>query len=169
MVFFERKIWWKDIYWLLKSSWFELFNDGKYGFFWVKKLMEKMIFTDYGKVIVLKFLVVGNTVFFWVKKLMERWYLLVTQKSLFWTFWWWEIGLSLSQEVDGKMVFTGYREGLVLNVSVMGNTIFYSVKKLMERWYLLGLFELSMIFKDLRNTVFRATVLKVRFTFCWFT
>ena len=27
----------------------------------------------------------GNTVFFWVKKLIERWYLLVTEKFLFWT------------------------------------------------------------------------------------
>ena len=59
-------------------------------FFWIKKLMEKMIFTDYGKVLVLNFSVVGNTVFFWVKKLTERWYLLVTQ-FLFWTFRWWEI------------------------------------------------------------------------------
>ena len=33
----------------------------------------------------------GNTVFFWVKRLMERWYLLITEKFLFWTFWWCEI------------------------------------------------------------------------------
>ena len=30
------------------------------------------------------------------------------------------------------------------------------VKKLMERWYLLGILEVSMIFQDLRNMVFRA-------------
>ena len=30
-------------------------------------------------------------VLFWVKNLMERWYSLVTEKFLFWTFWWWEI------------------------------------------------------------------------------
>ena len=53
--------------------------------------MEKMIFTDYGKVLVLNFLVVGNPVFLWVEKLMERWYLLVTVKFLVWTFRWWEI------------------------------------------------------------------------------
>ena len=52
-------------------------------------LMEKMIFTDYWKV-VMNFSVVGNTVFFSAKKLMERWYLLVTEKFLFWTFQWWE-------------------------------------------------------------------------------
>ena len=123
---------------------------------------------------------------FWAKKLMERWYLPVTEKFLFWTFRWWEIwsflsqevdgkddiywlrksscfelfgggkyGLFLSQEVDGKMIFTGYPV-LVLNFSVMGNTIFFSAKKLMERWYLLGLFELSMMFQNLGNGVFRA-------------
>ena len=63
-------------------------------FFWVKKLMEKMIFTifaDYWKVPLLNFSVMENTVFFWVEKLMERWYLLVTEKFLFWTFRRWEI------------------------------------------------------------------------------
>ena len=65
-------------------------------------------------------------------------------------------GLFLSQEVNGKMIFTGYWEVLVLNFSVMGNTIFFSAKMLMERWYLRGLFELSMIFQDLGNMVFRA-------------
>ena len=41
-------------------------------------------------------------------------------------------GLFLSQKVDGKMIFTDYRTVLVLN-SVMGNTVLFSVKKLMER------------------------------------
>ena len=61
--------------------------------------------------------------------------------------------LFLSQEVDGNMIFTGYWEVLVLNLSVMGNTVFFSAKKLMERWYLHDLFELSMIFQDLGNMV----------------
>ena len=56
-----------------------------------QKVDGNMIFTDYWKVLVLNFSVMGNTVFFWVKKLMERWYLLVTEKFLFWTFRWWEI------------------------------------------------------------------------------
>ena len=39
--FFGPKGCWKDdIYWLLKSSCFNLFGDGKYGLFWVKKLIE---------------------------------------------------------------------------------------------------------------------------------
>ena len=33
----------------------------------------------------------GNTVFSWAKRLIERWYLLITEKVLFWTFWWWKI------------------------------------------------------------------------------
>ena len=41
-IIFPNKSWQKyDIYWLLESSCFELFSDGKYGFFWVKKLMER--------------------------------------------------------------------------------------------------------------------------------
>ena len=65
-------------------------------------------------------------------------------------------GLFLSQDVDGKIIFTGYWEVLVFNFSVMGNTAFFSAKMLMERWYLHGVFELSMIFQDLENMVFHA-------------
>ena len=152
-----------------------------------QKVDGNMIFTDYRKVLVLIFIEIGNTVFSWAEKLIERWYLLITEKVLFLTFWWWKIrcffesrswwkddiywllrsscfelfgdgkyGLFLSQEVDGKMIFTGYREVLVLNFSVMGKYDLFSAKKLMERWYLLGLFELFMIFQDLGNMVFRA-------------
>ena len=60
----------------------------------------------------------------------------------------------LSLEVDGKMIFTCYWEVLVLNLLVMGNTVFLSAKRLMERWYVHGLFELSMIFQDLGNMFF---------------
>ena len=75
---------------------------------------------------------------FWVKKLMEIWYLLITEKFLFWSFQEWEIRLFLSQKVDGKMLFTDYWKVLVLNFSVIGKTVFFSVEKLMERWYLLN-------------------------------
>ena len=45
-VFFESKSWWKDdIYWLLRSSCFELFGDGKYGLFFSQNVDGKMIFT----------------------------------------------------------------------------------------------------------------------------
>ena len=56
-----------------------------------QKVDGNMIFTDYWKVLVLIFSEMGNTVFSWAKKLIERWYLLITEKVLFWTFRWWEI------------------------------------------------------------------------------
>ena len=93
-VFFEPKNWCKyDTSWLLKSSCFDHFGNGKYGLFWAKRLMERwyLIFTSYWRVLVLIFSVMGNTVFFWVKKLMQRWYLLVTEKFLLWTFRWCKI------------------------------------------------------------------------------
>ena len=63
--FFEPKSWWKDnIYSLLKSSCFELFGDGKCGLFVSQQVDGKMIFTGYWQVLVLNFLVMGNTVFF---------------------------------------------------------------------------------------------------------
>ena len=118
-----------------------------------------MTFTDYWKGLVLTFSEMGNTVFSWAKRLTEIWYLLITGKFLFWTFWWFEIRSFLSQEVDGKMIFTGYWEVLVLNFLVMGNTVLLSAKKLIKRWYLCGLLDLSMIFQDLGNMVFRAVLL----------
>ena len=74
---------------------------------------------------------------FWVKKLMKIWYLLITEKFLFWSFREWEIQPFLSQKVDGKMLFTDYGNILVLNFSVIEKTVFFWVEKLMERWYLL--------------------------------
>ena len=78
--FFGAKSWWKgDIYWLLKSSCFELFGDGKYGLFLSQKVRGKMIFTDYWKVLVFNFSVMGNTVFFLPKR---------SWKDVFtWSFW----------------------------------------------------------------------------------
>ena len=44
--FFGWRSWWKDdLYWLLRSSCFELFGDGKYGIFCTQKVDGKMIFT----------------------------------------------------------------------------------------------------------------------------
>ena len=94
----EPKSWRKcDIYWLLKSSCFNLFGNGIFGLFLSQKLTEIL-------------------------------YLQITGKFLFWSFRWWEIRSFLSQEVDGKMIFSGYWEVLVLNVSVMGNTVFFQPK-----------------------------------------
>ena len=83
-----------------------------------------MIFTGYWKVLVLTFSEMGNTVFSRAKKL--------TEISYFELFGDWKYGLFLSQEVDGKMIFTGYWEVLVLNFSMMGNTVFFQPKSWWE-------------------------------------
>ena len=56
-----------------------------------QKVDGKIIFTDYWKVLVLIFSVMGNMVFFDSRSWWKRWYLLITEKFLFWTFRWWEI------------------------------------------------------------------------------
>ena len=52
---FAKKLVKDNIYWLLKSSCFELFDEGKYGLFLSQKVDGKMIFTDYQKVLVFNF------------------------------------------------------------------------------------------------------------------
>ena len=84
--------------WLLKSSCFELFGDGKYGLFLGQEVN-------------------GKDDIYWSRK-----------SSCFERFGGGKYGLFLSQEVDGKMIFTGYWEVLVLNFSVMGNTVFFQPK-----------------------------------------
>ena len=147
------------------------------------------MFAGNERVLVLNFLEVKNVVF-WAKKLMVSWYLLITEKILFWSFREWEIrsffepkrwwkdngywlikvlvlnflvlgkyGLFLSPEVDGKIIFTGYWEFLVLNFSVIGNAVFFQPKRWWKDYiYILGRFEVSMIFRNLGNMVFRAVV-----------
>ena len=45
-VFFESRSWWNDdIYWLMRSSSFELFGNRKYGLFLSQDVDEKMIYT----------------------------------------------------------------------------------------------------------------------------
>ena len=51
------------VYWLLKSSCFELSGDGKYSIFSRQKVDGKMMLTDYSNVLVLNHSVIGNTVF----------------------------------------------------------------------------------------------------------
>ena len=138
----KNELAWNIVYWLPKSPCFEFFGGGKYGLFEPKSWWKFDI--DCWKVLVLNLSGMGNTVFFWDKelverwyllitevflfwtfqgwkmrsfwgkKLMERWYLLVTEKFLFWTFPWWEIRSFLRQKVNGKMMFTDYWKVLIL-------------------------------------------------------
>ena len=120
-----------------------------------QKVDGNMIFTDYRKVLVLIFSEMRNTAFLEPKSWLKDDIYWLLKRSCFELFGDGKFGLFLSQEVGGKMIFTGYGELLVLNFSLMGNTVFFTGKKLMERWYLHGLFELSMMFHDLGNMVFR--------------
>ena len=101
-------------------------------YFSSQKVDGNMISIDYWKVLVLNFSEMDNTVFFWAKTLMERWYLLITENFLFWTFRRWNLRSFLRRKVDGKMIFIDYWKVLVFNFSMMGNTVFFSAKKLME-------------------------------------
>ena len=82
-----------------------------------------MIFTGYWKGLVLNFLLMGNTVFFWVKKLMERWYLLVTEKFLFWTFRYGKYGLFSAKKLMERWYLRGLFE-LSMIFQDLGNMVF---------------------------------------------
>ena len=92
---------------------------------------------------------------------MEIRYLLVSEKFMFLSVGRGKYALFLRQKVDRKMIFTGYRKDLVLNFSVMGNTVFFQPKvdlKIIFTWF----FQLSMIFQDLANTVPRAVITLIK-------
>ena len=108
-------------------------------------LAWNIMFADNWKVIVLDFLEMKNVVLL-SKKVGGNMIFTITGKFLFWSIREWEIRSFLSQDVDEKMIFSGYWEVLVLNFSVMRNAVSFSAKTLMERWYLICLFEVSMIF-----------------------
>ena len=57
------------------------------------------------------------------------------------------------------MIFTDYGEVFVLNFSVMENTVFFYSQKVDGKMIFAWSFELSMIFQDLGNMVFRAVVI----------
>ena len=155
---FEPKSWWKYVYWLLKSSCFNLFGNGKYGLFLSQKVDGNMIFTDYWKVLVLTFSEMGNTIFSWAKKLTEIWCLLITGKFLFWTFRWLEIRSFFRVKKLMERWYLLVTENFLFWTFWWWKYGLFSAKMLIERWYLL--FELSMIFQDLGNMVFR-TVLEI--------
>ena len=90
------------------------------------------------------------------KKLMERLYLLVTEKFLFWTFRWWEIRSFFESKSWWKDDIYWLLTSFCFELFGDGKYGLFSPKKLMERWYLLGIFQLSMIFQHLGNMVFCA-------------
>ena len=127
--FFEPKSWWKNgIYWLLKSSCFGLFGNGKYGLFLRQKVNEKMIFTDYWNVLVLNFSEKENAVFFEAKSWWKDDIYQLMKSSCFELFRDGKCGRFLRKKVTGKMIFTDYWKVLVLSFSVMGIRSFFQPK-----------------------------------------
>ena len=136
VVFFEPKCWWK--------------ND----IYWLLKIS------------CWNFSMMGNTVFFEPRSWWKRWYLLITEKFLFWTFRWWKIRSFFEARSWWKDHIYWLMRSSCFELLSDVNTIFFSAKKLMGRWYLLVLFELSMIFQDLGNTVFRAVNKTINYLSC---
>ena len=118
-----------------KEHLFWIFWEWKIQSFLHQRVDGNLVFTDYSKVLVLNFSEIGNTVFswdnnlmhkwyllitekslfwtfrwmgnkVWDKKSLERWYLLITEKFLFWTFRWWETWSFLRLKVNGEMIFS---------------------------------------------------------------
>ena len=142
------------VYWLRKSPCFEFFGYGKYGLFWAKKLVEIWYLLITETFVLWTFRGVGNTVFLWDKDLMERWYLRITETFLFWNFREWEIRSFFEARSSWKDDIS-----LLLKSSCFGLPKSSCFELFFDGKYLLGLFQLSMIFHDMRNTVFRAVFL----------
>ena len=95
-----------------------------------------MIFTDYWKALVLNFSVIGNMVFFEQRSWWKRWYLLITEKPLFWIFrsWeirsffesrsWWEINICWLLRISCFELFGDRKYDLSFSQKVDGKIIF---------------------------------------------
>ena len=82
---------------------------------------------------------------FWAKTLTERWTLLITKKFLLWLFWWWEIRSFFESKSWWKDDIYWLLRSSFFKLFGDGKYGLFSAKILMERWYLLSLFELFMI------------------------
>ena len=136
---------------IAKEPLFWIFRVWKIRSFLSQKIGGNMIFTDYWKVLALNFSGGGKYSLFWGKDLMERWYLRITEKFLFWNFREWEIRSFFEAKSSWKDDISW-----LLKSSCFGLPKSSSFELFFDGKYLLGLFQLSMIFHDLRNTVFRA-------------
>ena len=133
--FSEPKSWWKDdIYWLLKSSCFQLFSDGKYGLFSAKKLMKwwcllglfelSLIFQDLGNMVSLH----GKPCFFpsILKRCSFQNNLAGIWSFLYYQEWWYFFFPKISSySLDGKWK-------MILLKKIYENMIFFS--NILKRW-----------------------------------
>ena len=91
---------------LLKISSFDPFGNGKYSPFLSQKIDGKIIFTDYWKVLVLNFSVMGNTVFFEPRSWWKDDIYWLLRGSCFEVFGDGKYDLFSREKVNGKMIFT---------------------------------------------------------------
>ena len=135
-----------------KSSCFEIFGNKEHGIFepkswwkYVYWLLKSSCFNLFGN---------GKYGLFLSQKVDGN--MIFTGKSLFWTFRWLEIRSFFESRSWWKDdIYWLLRSSCF---ELFGDGKFLSVKKLMERWYLLGLFEFSMIIQDLGSMVFPAVL-----------
>ena len=105
-----------------------------------KKKDDKMIFLNFSEM--------EKYGLFWAKKLMEMWYLLITEKFLFRIFQEWEIRPLFEPKSWCKDDICWLLKISFFELFGDGKYGLFSAKKLIERWYLLNLFELSVILRD---------------------
>ena len=79
----------------------------------------------------------GNTFLVWAKKVIERWYLLITEKFLFWTFWGWEIRSFFEPKSWWKDDIYWLLKSSCVEVFGDWKYRLFWVKMLLEKWYLL--------------------------------
>ena len=105
---------------------------------------------------------------FWAKMSMERWYLLITEKLLFLTFWRWEIWHSFEQK---KVMQRWY-------LLITGKSLFWTFGRWEMRSFLSQKVDDKMIFTDywrvlvlnfleIRNTVFLSQKVDGKMIFTW--
>ena len=131
---------WKTRHFIEPKSWW------KYDNYWLLKSSSLELFRD------------GKYGLFWAKKLMERWYLLITGKFLFWTFWRWEKRSFFQPRSWWKADIYWLLQSSCFELFDDGKYGLFLAKTLMQIWYLPGFFELFMIFQDLGNMVFCAVI-----------
>ena len=120
-----------------KEPLFWIFRGWKIQPFLSQKVDGKMTFIDYWKDVVLDFSGMENTVFFWDKKLMKRWYLLITEMFLFWTFQGRKIRSFFEAKSWSKDDTYQLMKSFCFELFRDGKCGLFWDKTLMERWYLL--------------------------------
>ena len=139
---------------IAKEPLFWIFRVWKIRSFLSQKIGGNMIFTDYWNVRALNFSGGGKYSLSLRQRFNGKMIFTVTEKFLFWNFREWEIRSFFEAKSSWKDDISW-----LLKSSCFGLPKSSCFELFFDGKYLLGLFQLSMIFHDLRNTVFRAVFL----------